>query len=196
MKLLIWQFVNMKNWPFISAYALSLFLGPKFLALTLIGFMVAFKGKWVRMVKEQAFKQLLAWGLTGGTLSLSVQYLWSKIQIYVFDFIPASLNTNQILNTVKSSPGMIVFICLVCPILEEIVFRKMIYDSLKRRIGVLAAASVSAFLFSLIHFDFANLLVYMLIGLIFSWIYIKSKNILASIVAHVLMNSVVLIILM
>jgi membrane protease YdiL (CAAX protease family) len=40
------------------------------------------------------------------------------------------------------------------------------------------------------------LLVYMLIGLIFSWIYIKSKNILASIVAHVLMNSVVLIILM
>jgi uncharacterized protein len=186
----------MKNWSFISAYALSLFLGPKFLALTLIGFMVAFKGKWVHMVKEQAFKQLLTWGLTGGTLSLSVQYLWSKIQLYVFDFIPVSLNTNQLLNAVKSSPGMILFICLVCPILEEIVFRKMIYDSLKRKIGMLAASSVSAFLFSLIHFDFVNLLVYMLIGLIFSWIYIKSKNILASIVAHVLMNSVVLIILM
>jgi uncharacterized protein len=185
-----------KNWPFISAYALSLFLGPKFLALTLIGFMVAFKSKWIRMVKEQAFKQLLAWGLTGGTLSFSVQYLWSKIQIYVFDFIPVSLNTNQLLNSVKSSPGMIVIICLVCPILEEIIFRKMIYDSLKRKIGMLAAATVSAFLFSLIHFDFANLLVYVFIGLIFSWIYIKSKSILAPIVAHVLMNSIVLIILM
>jgi uncharacterized protein len=196
MKLLIWQFVSMKNWPFISAYALSLFLGPKFLVLTLLGIMVAFKGKWIRMVKEQAFKQLIAWGLTGGTLSFSVQYLWSKIQMYVFDFVPTSLNTTKLLDAVKSSPGMIVLICIVCPILEEIIFRKMIYESLKRKIGMLAAAAVSTFLFSLIHFDFANLLIYVFIGLIFSWIYIKSKSILAPIIAHVLMNSIVLFILM
>jgi uncharacterized protein len=185
-----------KYWPFILAYIISLVLGPIFLSITLIGFLIALRSKWVPMIKSTAYKRLLLWGLTGGILSFLVQFGWTMTQINLFNIIPDSINTNYLLEVVKSNPGMIVIICLVCPILEEIVFRKMIFGTFKRKIGTVAAAIVAAFLFSLIHFDFANTIVYMLIGLTFSWIYIKSKSILAAITSHVLMNSIVLTILL
>jgi uncharacterized protein len=185
-----------KYWPFIFVYIISLILGPVFLSVALIGFLIAFRGKWIPMLKTLSYKRLLGWGLIGGILSFLVQFGWTQLQINVFNFIPESINTNQLIQVVKSSPGMIVFICLVCPILEEIVFRKMFFETFKRKIGTVFASIVAAFLFSLIHFDFANTIVYMLIGLSFSWIYIKSKSILAAITSHVLMNSIVLTILL
>jgi uncharacterized protein len=185
-----------KYWPFILAYVISLVLGPVFLSITLIGFLIALRSKWIPMIKSAAYKRLMLWGVIGGILSFLVQFGWTMTQINVFNFIPESINTNYLLEVVKSNPGMIVIICLVCPILEEIVFRKMIFGTFKRKIGTVAAAIIAAFLFSLIHFDFANTIVYMLIGLTFSWIYIKSKNILAAITSHVLMNSIVLTILL
>jgi uncharacterized protein len=184
-----------KYWPFILAYIIALVLGPIALSITLIGFLIILRSNWVPVVKNLSYKHLLFWGITGGILALFVQFGWTMTQINLFNFIPESINTNQLLKVVKSNPGIIVIICLVCPILEEIVFREMIFGTFKRKIGTGAAAIVAAFLFSLIHFDFANTIVYMLIGLTFSWIYIKSKSILATILSHALMNSIVLTIL-
>jgi uncharacterized protein len=188
--------VSVKYWPFILAYIISLVLGSIALSITLIGFLIVLRSDWVPMLKNLSYKRLIFWGITGGILALFVQFGWTLTQINLFNFIPESINTNHLLKVVKSNPGMIVIICLVCPILEEIVFRKMIFGTFKRKIGTVAAAIVAAFLFSLIHFDFANTIVYMLIGLTFSWIYIKSKSILAAITSHVLMNSIVLTILL
>jgi uncharacterized protein len=184
-----------KKWPFILAYVVSLSLGPIFLSITLIGFLVALRGYWFPMVKKASYKKLFTWGLTGTILSLLVQYVWFQVNTKLFNYVPESINTNQLLNTIKSSPGMIIVICLVCPILEEIVFRKMIFDTFQRNIGIFSAAIVTSFIFSLIHFDFVNTLVYMFIGLVFSWIHLKAKNIAAPIISHIAMNTIVLIIM-
>jgi uncharacterized protein len=184
-----------RNWPYILAYIISLLLGAPFLLITFIGFLVAFRSKWVSMLKNGAYRQLITWGLLGAVLSLLVQYVWFQVQTKIFNHIPESMNTNQLLESIKTNPGMIVVICVVCPVLEEIVFRKMVFKSFRNKFGTVAAATMTAFLFSLIHFDFVNTLVYVLIGLTFSWIYVKSKTIAAPIVSHIAMNSVVLIIL-
>ncbi len=53
------------------------------------------------------------------------------------------------------------------------------------------AAIVSAIFFAIIHFDFSHILLYTICGLIFAFLYHKTKRIWTSIIAHVMLNGFV-----
>ncbi|MBC2003714.1 CPBP family intramembrane metalloprotease [Listeria booriae] len=106
----------------------------------------------------------------------------------------ASQNTEMLGELARAVPLMIVFTSVLAPILEEIVFRKIIYGGLASRMNIHVAAVISSLFFGLMHMDLAYLLVYFVIGLILCYMYTKTKRIAVPIAAHMLMNVIAMII--
>ncbi len=90
--------------------------------------------------------------------------------------------------------GLIIYlivICIIAPIIEEILFRYYIYDSIKLDGGIVVAYIISNALFVGFHIlDSGYLGNIALQGIIYTFIYEKSKSIKSSIVVHIFNNSI------
>ena len=94
---------------------------------------------------------------------------------------------------IDSAPFVILVVSIIGPILEEIVFRKIIFGSLYQRFGFFISALVSSLIFAVAHMDFVHILLYASMGFTFAFLYVKTKRILVPIFAHVAMNTLVVI---
>ncbi|MCG4852189.1 CPBP family intramembrane glutamic endopeptidase, partial [Acidaminococcus intestini] len=70
-------------------------------------------------------------------------------------------------------------------ILEEIVFRKIIFGTLRRRFSFLLSGIVSSVIFGLAHTEPSHLFLYSLLGLTLAYLYEKTNRITVSMFAHV-----------
>nr|WP_312292462.1 CPBP family intramembrane glutamic endopeptidase [Clostridium chromiireducens] len=86
----------------------------------------------------------------------------------------------------------LMYVCLIGPILEEIIFRGFILNSLKRY-GNLTAIIVSSILFSMFHLNLVQFVNPILMGIVLAFIAIKSESIIPSIIAHVFNNTITFI---
>jgi len=78
---------------------------------------------------------------------------------------------------------------IVAPIIEEIVYRGIVFNYLKRTFNLVPAIIISSFLFALFHFDFSGEGVIKLIsGFAFCIAYHKTKSIVAPILFHIFIN--------
>jgi membrane protease YdiL (CAAX protease family) len=77
---------------------------------------------------------------------------------------------------------------LLIPVAEELLFRGVLYPSLKRPFGRRWALWLSAILFGAVHVNLMTFLPLTLFGLILAWLYERTGNLLAPIVAHSLFN--------
>lgn len=74
---------------------------------------------------------------------------------------------------------------------EELVFRGVVQQQLMRRIRhPLVAIVVSAFIFSVVHFQFEGLLPRMILGIVLGWLYWKTQNLWVPIIAHFFNNGI------
>jgi uncharacterized protein len=176
----------------IIVYMAALIFGSKYFYLVLGLFAFMYKDKWIQIIKAATLKSILSFGVGGGFFAIGIQYILGLFRQYVFQDNVYSIHTNSLVSKAQSNIEMVVIICVVAPILEEIIFRKILFEAFKRKLGSIAAAIGSALIFSVIHFDFANIANYILIGLVFSLIYIKSKSLMNSMIAHMLMNTIIL----
>lgn len=81
--------------------------------------------------------------------------------------------------------------CIIIPIEEEILFRGLYYRIIKNRYDIVIATVVSVSLFTLNHaFQGTDLVSIALQGLIYTFVYEKSKSVYSSIIIHVLNNSI------
>src|SRR5699024_11107393 len=78
---------------------------------------------------------------------------------------------------------------IFAPILEELLFRKIIFGSLYKRINFFWAAILSSLAFGVIHLDLTHLLIYTGMGLVFSYLYVKTKTIIIPLLVHMCMNT-------
>src|SRR5699024_12749916 len=74
-------------------------------------------------------------------------------------------------------------------IFEEIIFRRILFGDFNEKFNVWIAAFVSSLIFSLVHMDMQTLIVYMVMGLVFAYIYWKTIRIIIPILVHVSINS-------
>ena len=109
----------------------------------------------------------------------------------IFHGSTSSANTMQLLLMVKAYPYYFLYVMICAPIMEEIIFRRLFFANLIKPTNVYIAAIVSALLFAFMHQD-TRFVVYAAMGLWFSFIYYKSKNIYVSAGSHILMNAIVL----
>jgi uncharacterized protein len=134
------------------------------------------------------------WSLYGFLMAYAAQVIAAMIEINLLGVEPGSENTRILLEIAKTTPVFIFVTSIIGPILEEIVFRKVLFGTLYKKYNFLIAALVSSFIFAIIHEGLDHFLVYAAIGFTFAFLYVKTKRIIVPITAHVLMNTYVAII--
>lgn len=137
--------------------------------------------------------KVLFWGAAGMVLALLAQQAAYMIESSLLGIPAESANTEGLLVITQSYPLFMIVISIAGPIMEEFVFRKVIFGSLYDIIGSVGAAVVSSLIFAFIHLD-SHILLYSSMGFVFCYLYYKTKNIAAPILAHTLMNTIVLLV--
>lgn len=84
---------------------------------------------------------------------------------------------------------MMIFVCVVAPIFEEVIFRGIVLNGLSKNINPKLAVTISAFLFACIHGNLIQGINTFFLGIILGMIYIKTKSIYMSIFGHFVNNS-------
>lgn len=143
--------------------------------------------------KKASTLKTILFGVLGFFMALAGQMIAAIIGA-AFGVMPGSENTEMLSELAKASAILIVPIVIFAPLLEELVFRRVIFGGLYTKTNFWIAALVSAALFSLVHGEPQHLLVYMAPGLVFAFIYYQTQRIWAPMIAHFLMNGFVMII--
>lgn len=125
------------------------------------------------------------------------------VNTLISQFTAQSTSDNQmlIMEVFKEAPLYIVFVAVIfAPIVEEILFRGIIYRTLRFYKFKYIALLISSFLFGVLHVyesilisryeDLWFIFVYMAIGLFMGVIYEKSGDILAPIALHMVYNAI------
>lgn len=136
----------------------------------------------------------VGWSILGIFMAYGAQIVAGLIEINLLGIQQGSENTKMLVQIAKITPYFMVVTSVLGPILEEVIFRKIIFGSLYKKFNFVIAAIVSSLIFAAVHFDFTHLLVYTAMGLVFSFLYVKTKRLLVPIIAHVAMNSIVMLV--
>lgn len=135
---------------------------------------------------KETIKKSLIWAVGGVLIAGIGQYIIESL----ID-TGVSQNTTDILDRIKVVPMTILLSSLFAPVMEELIFRKIIFRTIQKKAGFMTGALVSSVLFGLIHFDITHLLTYVTVGFIFSFIYARTNRLFVPIVSHVSMNSLI-----
>lgn len=73
-------------------------------------------------------------------------------------------------------------------VVEEVIFRGIIFKSLSNKIDPFYAAMISSFLFAICHYNQAAWSGYFLVGLVWCYFYRKSNNVAVPVVSHMIIN--------
>lgn len=120
-------------------------------------------------------------------------------KIYLFISIPLFLNSLILLINNQKIPTINIYIALfgsviIGPILEELVFRYLIYNNLNKFNNKNTSIILSSLIFALVHNGFINIVYAFIIGTILTIIYSKNKNIKEVIILHMVANLMSLLI--
>lgn len=151
-------------------------------------FMHVFKGK------SATLGITILWGFIGFFLALFGQMAAGVIESELFGIEAGSANTELLSDIAKVSPIIIISMVIFAPLLEEIIFRRVLFGGLYQKTNFIIAALVSAVVFAAVHGELQHLLIYMAPAVIFSYTYYRTKRLLAPMISHLLMNGFVVII--
>lgn len=137
--------------------------------------------------------ETIGWVIGGVILTFVVEIAANLVTMKVFGVHHPSANTQGLMQVAKSMPFFIIVITVIGPIMEELIFRKIIFGTLYRYFPFAVAAIASSLLFGFVHGDISFLLTYTAIGLFFCFLYWKTKRIFVSMIAHASMNSMAVV---
>lgn len=150
-------------------------------------FMQVFKGK------KASVGSIILWGVIGFFLAMGGQMLAASIES-MFGVTPGSDNTALLTDIAKTSPIVIISMVLFAPLLEELVFRRVIFGGIYMKTNFWIATLVSAVVFAAVHNELEHLLIYTMPALVFAYLYYRTKSILTPMIAHGLMNGFVVVV--
>ncbi|MBE6753906.1 MAG: CPBP family intramembrane metalloprotease [Ruminococcaceae bacterium] len=162
---------------------------------TIIGALLASTLPMFRIAKKSGFKAgsvfakptrvkglnikcyFAAMGITGA---------WIFIYAFLTSLIPAMQNSGSGMDVPQDLASIILYcfyVCICAPILEEFIFRGMIFKSLSRY-GVVFAAITNSLLFGLLHGNLQQAPFAALIGIVFSYAALRTGSIRLPILLH------------
>ena len=89
--------------------------------------------------------------------------------------------------------GAFMKVAVVAPIVEELIFRGLILNGLRRNYKAVTAVFMSALLFALFHLNPWQFPATFVLGLLLGWIMLRTNNILLAIIGHSINNFLVLL---
>lgn len=94
-------------------------------------------------------------------------------------------------NQIAASVWGMLSIAVFGPIIEELVFRRVMIDDITQKTGkAWVAVLISSVLFGLIHMNPAQIVFAIPVGAVFGWIYVKTGSMLPGLVGHLINNSI------
>jgi len=134
----------------------------------------------------------VVWGLIGGFGA----FLISLIVGFALNLLGFPVQEQEwvleLLQDRAALLGLIPWMVLLLPLSEEVFFRGYVFRFVSQRIGLRTGAVVSALMFALVHFNPSGFPIYVGIGLVLAWVYVRSSSLVAPIIGHVIHNSIVL----
>jgi membrane protease YdiL (CAAX protease family) len=91
---------------------------------------------------------------------------------------------------------IVLLICVVAPLVEELIYRRVLWSGLRVKVSAFHATWISALLFSLRHGAVDSFLPHFLAGLVFAQIWSRTGSLLSCIVAHGTVNAVTVVVLL
>jgi membrane protease YdiL (CAAX protease family) len=147
-----------------------------------------------RAVPSEPHKEKFSFGKLVGAFLVAEAFMWfgnivGNILSAVIALIPGFANNNVLSEVLDTStmPQTILIVAVIAPILEEIVFRKILIDKLGRY-GDKTAIVVSAMTFGLFHGNIIQFAYAFLVGLVLGYVYRRTGNVIYSIIIHILLN--------
>ncbi|MBM4760907.1 type II CAAX endopeptidase family protein [Bacillus sp. B15-48] len=142
------------------------------------------------------FKKSIKWIILGFLMIIFTQVIVGLIDIYLLNSDGVSERTKaktDSLVTLSFIPLLINLVTTIifAPFFEEIMCRKIIFGTLYTKTNFFIASLVSSIAFAVPHMDFNHLLSYIATGFVLSFIYVKTKRIIVSIITHSFVNAFV-----
>ncbi len=151
---------------------------------------------WKR-VKSSGIPKYLGQVAIGFAMVYAAMIAAQVIMISVFKIESNSQNEIMIGSMFSDDPLRLILLffslCIFAPVIEELVFRKVIYGFFERHLGYVLAIVGSGLIFGLMHVvsygDFIQAIPYVFMGSIFGYVYYRSgKNIYVTIGVHFINN--------
>lgn len=117
-------------------------------------------------------------------LGIIISLLYNVFAFYLNEyFLKTDLYSNQsnIITTLISTG-------LIGPIVEELMFRGIVYNELKLKVSVMKAILLTTFFFAIFHFNILQMIYTFAVGFLFIFFYEKYKDIKAPIIFHMTLN--------
>ncbi len=153
----------------------------------------------LKLYKQQGIQSNLNDTVKWIGLGILMQYglviVASLIETSISGEMVASENTERIAEIVRLVPVMTLSVVLLGPIIEEILFRHILFGNLNARFGFWIAFAVSSVLFALIHDD-NRFLVYIAMSFAFTVAYAKTRRLIVPIAIHAFNNALVMVALL
>ena len=90
----------------------------------------------------------------------------------------------MIQSLIKSPMTSLIQVCILAPIIEEILMRGVVLGGLKNSYGTVTALLISAALFACLHFNMVQTLSAFVCGIVLGLLYIKTSSIFCCMIAH------------
>ena len=121
-------------------------------------------------------------------ISIFLMYTGNIIGIILSMVLSGGTAVNEIAELVQDNhPFKVLFVVILAPVLEELVFRKQLLDR-TRRYGEKAAAMLSAVTFGLLHQNLFQFFYAFALGLVFAYIYLRTGRLRYTAILHTIIN--------
>lgn len=137
-----------------------------------------------------SFGKIVGWSIIGVFLAWISQAIAVSIEIELFGVEPSSDNTAFIVDLTRENILFFLIPALIAPIVEELLFRKVLFGSFYKKMNFFFAALLSSVIFSVLHMDFEHFLIYATMGFVFAFLYVQTKRIIVPIIVHMTINTI------
>ncbi len=125
-------------------------------------------------------------------ICIAAAYISNMVGLFISAFIEVfkGFETINPINEFMLNSNIVlvmIYAIIIAPIVEELIFRKILLDKL-RRFGDLPAILMTGFAFGIFHFNLSQFFYATVLGIIFAYITIRTNRIVYPIVLHMMVN--------
>jgi uncharacterized protein len=150
---------------------------------------------FLKVFPVKFFNPLIIIGII--TFFFGMHNLLNEVNLWVEKIIPPPAWFWELFNMIFESDfgiwGTVLKVAIVAPVVEELIFRGIILQGLRRNYSAFTSVFMSALLFALFHLNPWQLPATFVLGLLLGWIMVKNNNILLAILGHSINNLMVLL---
>jgi membrane protease YdiL (CAAX protease family) len=156
--------------------------------ILIVGFAIHYRGEIVALLRPATFDQDARKKLAVASLVLFV-LLGAAFYLLEKTGVPIERITDEMQRHDYSLWQLLVLYSLIPAVFEEIAFRGIIFERLRRALGEREGWVVQAALFSVIHLSPVIFLTHFVMGLIFGWLRMRTGGLIAGMILHAVWNA-------